>query len=94
MAWRPSHGTRSPAEKFEDVRDQQVVAAGEQAVRCIDFKAVVRLFNKFTQSTNEPVMDSLNQWMFSQIDINGIGRPENLLFARRIYPALFPLKLS
>ena len=37
-----------------------------------NFKAVMRLFNKFTQGTNEEVMDSLYRWMFGQISINGI----------------------
>ena len=32
----------------------------------------MRLFKKFSQSTNEIVMDSLYQWMFNQININGI----------------------
>ena len=40
--------------------------------RMANFKAVMRLFNKFTQATNESVMDSLYHWMFSQIAINGI----------------------
>ncbi len=40
--------------------------------RMANFKAVMRLFKKFTQSTNESVMDSLYQWMFSQLSINGI----------------------
>jgi len=40
--------------------------------RMANFKAVMRLFNKFTQSTNESVMDSLYRWMFDQIAINGI----------------------
>jgi len=38
--------------------------------RIANFKAVMRLFKKFSQNTNEPVMDSLYQWMFSHI--NGI----------------------
>jgi hypothetical protein len=29
-----------------------------------NFKAVMRLFSKFSQSTNESVMDSLYGWMF------------------------------
>jgi len=37
-----------------------------------NFKAVMRLFNKFGQSANESVMDSLYNWMFSQLSINGI----------------------
>ena len=37
-----------------------------------NFKAVIRLFNKFTQGTNEAVMDALYRWMFGQISINGI----------------------
>ena len=40
--------------------------------RMANFKAVMRLFNKFTQSTNESVMDALYHWMFSQLSINGI----------------------
>ena len=40
--------------------------------RMANFKAVMRLFNKFTQDTNETVMDSLYQWMFGQLSINGI----------------------
>lgn len=32
----------------------------------------MRLFGKFTQSTNESVMDSLYRWIFAQIAINGI----------------------
>jgi len=32
----------------------------------------LRLFNKFTPATNETVMDSLYQWMFGQLSINGI----------------------
>ena len=40
--------------------------------RMANFKAVMRLFNKFTQSTNESVMDSLYRWMFGQISIDGI----------------------
>ena len=40
--------------------------------RMANFKAVMRLFNKFTQDTNESVMDSLYQWMFGQLSINGI----------------------
>ena len=32
----------------------------------------MRLFKKFTQNTNESVMDSLYQWMFNHININGI----------------------
>ena len=40
--------------------------------RMANFKAVMRLFNKFTQGTNESVMDSLYRWMFGQVAINGI----------------------
>lgn len=40
--------------------------------RMANFKAVLRLFNKFTQGTNESVMDSLYRWMFGQLSINGI----------------------
>jgi hypothetical protein len=40
--------------------------------RMANFKAVMRLFNKFTQDTNETVMDSLYQWMFGKLSINGI----------------------
>ena len=40
--------------------------------RRANFKAVMRLFNKFSQATNESVMDSLYRWMFGQWAINGI----------------------
>ena len=30
------------------------------------------MFKKFTQATNEAVMDSLYRWRFGQISINGI----------------------
>ncbi|MEQ6342953.1 MAG: transposase [Gammaproteobacteria bacterium] len=40
--------------------------------RMANFKAVMRLFNKFGQSANESVMDALYNWMFSQLSINGI----------------------
>jgi hypothetical protein len=40
--------------------------------RMANFKAVMRLFNKFSQATNESVMDSLYRWMFGQLTINGI----------------------
>jgi len=40
--------------------------------RMANFKAVMRLFNKFGQGTNESVMDCLYNWMFSQLSINGI----------------------
>ena len=40
--------------------------------RMANFKAVMRLFNKFTQATNQSVMDSLYRWMFDQLSINGI----------------------
>ncbi|MEQ1600970.1 MAG: hypothetical protein ABL885_04260 [Methylophilaceae bacterium] len=34
--------------------------------RMANFKAVMRLFNKFTQGTNESVMDALYRWMWGQ----------------------------
>ena len=40
--------------------------------RMANFKAVMRLFNKFTQDTNETVMDSMYRWMYGQLSINGI----------------------
>ena len=40
--------------------------------RMSNFKAVMRLFNKFSQGSNESVMDSLYRWMFGQLSINGI----------------------
>jgi hypothetical protein len=40
--------------------------------RMANFKAVMRLFRRFTQQTNESVMDSLYQWMFGQIAVNGV----------------------
>jgi hypothetical protein len=32
----------------------------------------MRLLNKFSQGTNESVMDSLYRWMFGQLSIDGI----------------------
>ena len=40
--------------------------------RMANFKAIMRLFNKFTQATNESTMDALYRWMFGQLSINGI----------------------
>jgi Transposase DDE domain group 1 len=40
--------------------------------RMTNCKAVMRLFNKFGQGTNESVMDSLYRWMFSHLSIDGI----------------------
>jgi Transposase DDE domain group 1 len=40
--------------------------------RMANFKAIMRLFNKFIQATNESVMNNLYRWMFSQLSINGI----------------------
>jgi hypothetical protein len=37
-----------------------------------NFKAILRLFDRFTQADNEAVMDSLYRWMFDQIRINGV----------------------
>ena len=40
--------------------------------RMANFKAILRLFARFTQGSNESVMDSLYRWMFDQISINGV----------------------
>ena len=40
--------------------------------RMAHFKAVMRLFNKFTQSSNEVVMDTLYRWLCDQLSINGL----------------------
>jgi hypothetical protein len=40
--------------------------------RMANFKAVMRLFSRFSQSTNEAVMDHLYRWMFDHISINGL----------------------
>src|SRR6218665_1542771 len=45
--------------------------------RMANFKAVMRLFKKFTQSTNESVMDSLYPWMFGKIAIDGVPLEED-----------------
>jgi hypothetical protein len=37
-----------------------------------NFKAVMRLFKRFTQETNEHMMNQLYRWMFSYVQINGI----------------------
>ena len=40
--------------------------------RMANFKAVMRLFGKFTQSLNESVMDALYRWLFGLIAITGL----------------------
>ena len=40
--------------------------------RMASFKAVMGLFRRFTQNSNEAVMDSLYGWMLGQITIDGI----------------------
>ncbi len=40
--------------------------------RMANFKAVIRLFRRFTQHTNESVMDALYQWMFGHLAITGL----------------------
>ena len=40
--------------------------------RMANFKAVMRLFGKFTQATNEQVMDQTYWWFFDRVQINGI----------------------
>jgi hypothetical protein len=40
--------------------------------RMANFKAVMRLFRRFNQNSNEAVMDKLYGWMFEQIAIDGI----------------------
>lgn len=40
--------------------------------RMANFKAVMRLFNKFTQETNETVSDGLYRWIFGQFSLNGL----------------------
>lgn len=40
--------------------------------RMANFKAVMRLFRRFTQASNDAVMDSLYRWLFGQIAINAI----------------------
>ena len=41
-------------------------------VRMANFKAIMRLFGKFTQSLNDSVMDNLYRWLFGKITINGV----------------------
>ena len=40
--------------------------------RMANFKAVMRLFKRFTQSSNDQVMDNLYRWLFGQVRINGV----------------------
>ena len=37
-----------------------------------NFKAVMRLFRRFTQGTNEQVMDSLYRWLYGKVSIDGV----------------------
>ena len=41
-------------------------------VRMANFKAIMRLFGKFTQGINDVVMDDLYLWLFGMIAINGV----------------------
>ena len=41
--------------------------------RMANFKAVMRLFNKFTQADSEALMDSLYRWLFDQLSLNGLA---------------------
>jgi hypothetical protein len=59
-------------EHGEVTRHDQVLKRLFGFKRMANFKAVIRLFSKFTQGTNESVMDSLYRWMFGQLLINGI----------------------
>ena len=40
--------------------------------RMANFKAIMRLFGKFTQGLNDSVMDNLYRWLFGKITINGV----------------------
>ena len=40
--------------------------------RMANFKAVMRLFRKFTQATNERVLGSLYRWLFAQLAVDGL----------------------
>lgn len=40
--------------------------------RMANFKAIIRLFRRFTQHTHESVMDALSQWMFGHLAITGL----------------------
>ena len=41
-------------------------------VRMANFKAIMRLFGKFTQGLNDALMDNLYRWLFGKIAINGV----------------------
>lgn len=59
-------------EHGEIVRHDPVLKRLFSFKRMANFKAVMRLFNKFTQATNESVMDELYRWLFGQLSINGV----------------------
>ena len=40
--------------------------------RLVNFKAIMKLFGKFTQSINESIMDVLYRWLFGLIEITGL----------------------
>jgi len=40
--------------------------------RMANFKAVMRLFRKFSQARNEQVMRTLYRWWFTQLSVNGV----------------------
>lgn len=41
-------------------------------VRMANFKAVIRLFSKFSQPTNDRVFGTLYAWLFGQLQIDGL----------------------
>jgi hypothetical protein len=45
--------------------------------RTANFKAAIRLFNKFSQAMTDWMMDTLYRWMFGQLSINGLTRDLN-----------------
>jgi hypothetical protein len=59
-------------EHGEIVRHDPVLKRLFSFKRMANFKAVMRLFNKFTQATNESVMDERYRWLFGQLSINGV----------------------
>jgi hypothetical protein len=59
-------------EHGEVTRHDPVLQRIFSIARMANFKAVMLLFRRFTQESNDSVMESLYRWLFGHITINGI----------------------
>jgi len=59
-------------EHGEVTRHDPVLRRLFEFTRMANFKAVMRLFRKFTQAENERVLGSLYRWLFTQLAVDGL----------------------